>query len=61
MMGALGARIKALGARLWRLSEGMMESLSEGEGEVLAIDKKLIESEKRETSEKGEKCEKGEG
>jgi hypothetical protein len=54
MMGALGARIKALGARLWRLSEGMMVSLNEGKGEMLATDKKLLESEKCETSEKCE-------
>jgi hypothetical protein len=35
----------------------MMESLREGEGEALANDIKLVESEKRETSEKGEKGE----
>jgi hypothetical protein len=35
----------------------MMVSLSEGEGKVLANDKKLVESKKRETSEKGEICE----
>jgi hypothetical protein len=35
----------------------MMESLREGEGEALANDKKLIESEKCEISEKGENCE----
>jgi hypothetical protein len=36
----------------------MMMGLSEGEGEVLATDKKLIESEKHEIS---EKCEIGRG
>jgi hypothetical protein len=35
----------------------MMMSLSEGEGEVLATGRKLVESEKREISEKGEKGE----
>jgi hypothetical protein len=35
----------------------MMVSLSEGEGEVLVTDEKLVESEKREISEKGEKGE----
>jgi hypothetical protein len=39
----------------------MIESLSEGEGKVLANDKKLIESEKCEISEISEKGEKGEG
>jgi hypothetical protein len=61
MMGTLGARIKALGVRLWRLSDGIMASLNEGESEVLANDKKFVESEKREISEKREKREKGEG
>jgi hypothetical protein len=54
MMGALGAKIKVSGARLWRLSEGIMESLNEGEGEALATDEKRVESEKREISEKDE-------
>jgi hypothetical protein len=35
----------------------MMMSLRGGEGEALATDEKLIESEKREISEKGEICE----
>jgi hypothetical protein len=35
----------------------MMMSLSEGEGEVLATDEKLVESEKCEISEKREKRE----